>query len=231
MKPPLSIGIVGGMSPESTVTYYQRIIQKHLEEFGDHTYPRIIMASVSFQKYIDWQHDGSWDKIAAGLQSEFDSLAAAGAQIAGLATNTMHKVLPQINCPLQILSIMEALANYARSRGISHVAVTGTKFTMSDGFYAEALSELGLLVSIPTPEEQTEIHRIIYEELISGNVLPESVETFTSICRALLERGAQAVILGCTELELLMRGSQADLPLIDSAQVHAEALWNLSITV
>ncbi|MFQ5608552.1 MAG: aspartate/glutamate racemase family protein, partial [Candidatus Zixiibacteriota bacterium] len=148
MRTPLPIGIVGGMSPESTVTYYQRIIRKHYEEFGDHTYPRIVLASVSFQEYIDWQHSGDWETIARGLQREFDSLAAAGARIAGLATNTMHKVLPQIDCPIRILSIMEAISNHARERGISRVAVTGTKFTMSDGFYASGLSERGLKVSV-----------------------------------------------------------------------------------
>src|SRR5579859_5805839 len=105
-----TIGIVGGMSPESTVTYYQHIVRRQEAVDRDHRYPRIVITSVSFQQYIDWQHAGAWDQIAAGLEQECRALAAAGADFALLATNTMHKVLPQIHSPLPIFSILDAVS-------------------------------------------------------------------------------------------------------------------------
>src|SRR5438876_11630031 len=114
----LTIGIVGGMSPESTVIYYQEIVHRHQLEFHNHTYPRIVITSVSFQQYIEWQHNKAWEEIARGLENEFEKLAAAGADFAILATNTMHKVLPSINSPIPILSILEVVGRYAKTNGM-----------------------------------------------------------------------------------------------------------------
>lgn len=139
MKDSLTLGIVGGMSPESTVTYYQHIIRRQQAEFGDHNYPRIVISSVSFQRYIDWQHEELWERIADELAGEFRALAAAGADFAVLATNTMHKVLPQIDSSIPVLSILDAVADHARANKIKSVGLTGTRFTMSDGFYAQGL--------------------------------------------------------------------------------------------
>lgn len=121
----LTIGIVGGMSPESTAAYYQHITMRHQAEFHNHSYPRIVIASVSFERYIEWQHEGSWNRIAEELTKEFQAVAAAGANFAIFATNTMHKVLPQINSPVPILSIIEAVAHYSKAKGIKRVGLTG----------------------------------------------------------------------------------------------------------
>lgn len=229
MKAPLTIGIVGGMSPESTVTYYQHIVRKHHTELRDHSYPRIVIASVSFQKYIDWQHDGAWDQIAAELEHEFRAVANAGADFALLATNTMHKVLPAIRSPVPILSILDAVSSHAKLSGIRSIGLTGTRFTMSDGFYARGLEDNGLNVILPTNTEQELIHRIIYEELIEGRVESSSVDEFAKIAQRLSERGAEAVLLGCTELELLTRGRELQTQTIDSTRIHATAAWRISI--
>src|SRR5438552_9817793 len=151
MHSPLTIGIIGGMSPESTATYYQHIVRRHQNEFHDHSYPRIVIVSVSFQKYVTWQHEGDWDQITGELTGEFQRVAAAGADFAILATNTMHKVLPAIRSPIPVLSILDAVTKYAEKGRIKSIGLTGTKFTMSDGFYAEGLERHGLTVLKPSP--------------------------------------------------------------------------------
>ncbi len=229
MKNNLTLGIVGGMSPESTVTYYQHITRRHQAEFGNHSYPRILIASVSFQQYIDWQHQGSWDQIADELAKEFHALAAGGADFAILATNTMHKVLPLIDSPVPVLSILDAVAHYAKAKSIKSVGLTGTRFTMSDGFYAQGLENRGLSVVLPKTAEQETIHTIIYDELISGNVNPLSQNKFFGITNNLLARGAETVLLGCTELELLVRESPAQKSFIDSTKAHADLAWEISV--
>lgn len=228
MKQLLNIGIVGGMSPESTLIYYRHIIQRHQREFHDHSYPRIIIASVSFQQYIKWQHEGAWDEIASSLKKEFEAIAAAGADFAVLATNTMHKVLPLIESPIPILHIMDVVSRYAKTNNIESVALTGTKFTMSDGFYARALEERGLRVVIPNESQQEKIHRAIYTELIEGKVEAASVREFANIAEDLSARGAEAILLGCTELGLLVQDGTTGVKMIDSTLLHAEAAWRLS---
>lgn len=225
----LAIGIVGGMSPESTLIYYRHIVRKHHEVFGDHSYPRIIIASVSFQQYITWQHNQNWGEIARGLEAEFRAVAAAGADFALLATNTMHKVLPSIESPVPVLNILDVISRYARERGVRSVGLTGTAFTMSDGFYARGLEERGLRVVLPNPPQQERIHHIIYDELIAGRVEPASVGEFAEIASDLSLRGAGAILLGCTELGLLARGGGLGVETIDSTLLHADAAWETSV--
>jgi len=229
MREPRAIGIVGGMSPESTVTYYQRIVRRHQAEFRDHSYPRICIASVSFQRYIEWQHQGDWNRIAEELSNEFRAVAKAGADFAILATNTMHKVLPQIDSPIPVLSILDAVAQYAGANKVKSIGLTGTKFTMSDGFYAEGLESRGLKVLLPSEVEQNRIHAMIYNELISGVVNSPSAQEFAGIAQGLVSRGADATLLGCTELRLLMNQNSIQLPFIDSTEVHADAAWEMSV--
>lgn len=229
MKRPLTIGIVGGMSPESTVIYYQQIVHRHQLQFHNHSYPRIVITSVSFQQYIDWQHDESWEEIARGLEQEFESLAAAEADFAVLATNTMHKVLPLIKSSIPILSILEVVGRYAGANNLKTIGLTGTRFTMSDGFYAQGLESHGLKVVLPSMAQQEEIHRIIYEELIAGEVKASSSSEFARIAQDLSERGAQAILLGCTELVMLVKDSPLELETIDSTRLHADAAWRRAV--
>jgi aspartate racemase len=209
---PKTIGIVGGMSPESTVLYYQTIVRRHFAERGDHFYPRIVLSSVSFGRYIEFQHSGDWVGVAAGLSGEFRAIAAAGADFGVLAANTMHKVLGETNAPLPVLSIFDAIAREAKRQKKARLGLTGTRFTMSDGFYARGLEARGLDVVLPEAAEQDEIHRIIYEELIAGRIVPGSRARFTEIAQSLASRGADAVLLGCTELEILMANAALPMP-------------------
>jgi aspartate racemase len=229
MKIPLTIGIIGGMSPESTVTYYQRIVHRHQQEFNNHDYPRIVIASVSFQKYVKWQHEEAWQRISEELNGEFQAVASAGADFALLATNTMHKVLPQIQSPIPVFSILDAVSYFARLRGIKRIGLTGTRFTMRDGFYAKELEKRGLSVVLPEETEQEVIHNIIYKELIFGRIIQASVSKFIEIAQQLLEGGAEAILLGCTELELLIRDNTVQLNFIDSTKIHADLAWEISI--
>jgi aspartate racemase len=229
MNKPLTIGIVGGMSPESTAIYYQHIVRRHQREFQDHSYPPIIITSVSFQQYIDWQHAEQWQQIAQGLEQEFGKLSAAGADFAVLATNTMHKVLPVIKSPIPVLSILEVVADHCRQEGVERIALTGTRFTMSDGFYSRGLESYGLEVIVPSVSQQERIHRIIYEELIAGLVSSASIEQFAGITQDLSARGAQAILLGCTELVMLVEDNRAAVKTIDSTRLHAEAAWRKAV--
>ena len=223
------IGIIGGMSPESTVTYYQTIVRRHLETFGDHAYPRIVIGSIPFQPISDACHDGDWEEVARLVQREGEALARAGADFLLIAANTIHRVLPDLDLPRPLLPIYDAVADAAHAAGITSLGLTGTRFTMTDGFYAEALGERGLKVILPAEEDMDEIHRIIYEELVSGVVKEESVEQFASIARRLTDQGADAVLLACTELELLTRGPGLGVPALDTTTLHAEAAWHLAV--
>jgi aspartate racemase len=226
---PKTIGIVGGMSPESTVLYYQTIVRRHFSERSDHFYPRIVLASVSFGRYIELQHAGDWAGVAAGLAGEFRAVAAAGADFALLAANTMHKVLADTNAPLPVLSVFDAAAREAKRLGCTRLGLTGTRFTMSDGFYARGLEARGLGVVLPELAEQDEIHRIIYEELIAGRLLPASRARMSEIAHSLAARGADAVLLGCTELEILMANAVLPMPVLPTAALHAGYAWEVAV--
>lgn len=224
-----TIGIVGGLSPESTVKYYHHIIQKHQEKFHSHSYPRIVISSVCFQNYVDWQHSNDWHSVAAGLAAEFQSLKLAGADFGLVAANTMHKVLPQISSPLPILSVIDVVSYFARAQGIKNIGLTGTKFTMNDGFYANGLIKNGINVVLPTQQDQETIHEIIFKELVFGKVVSSSIERFAETVQQLIKNGADAVLLGCTELQMLTNTDQLRLKTIDSLQLHADAAWEIAI--
>jgi aspartate racemase len=229
MTEPLCIGIVGGMSPESTVTYYEHIVRRHQERFHDHRYPRIVISSVSFQQYIDWQHEHDWRSVARGLEEEFHAVTLAGANFAVLAANTMHKVLPDIRCSIPILTIFDAVAAHAQKQGIRTIGLTGTRYTMADGFYKQALELRGLSVSLPPTTDQEAIHNIIYSELIRGKIVPESVKKFNLILSSFLSQGVDAVLLGCTELGMLVSAQPPPVQIVDSAQVHAQSAWRVAV--
>lgn len=224
-----TIGLIGGMSPFSTSEYYLDIVRMHEREFGDCSYPRILIASVSFQEIIELQHKGDWEGLAALLQVEFTALEHAGAEVFGLCTNTMHRVLPDIHCHRTVISIHDAVAAHAHQRGVKTIGLTGTRFTMNDPSYRRSLEERGLIVTAPNSEDQESVHRIIYNELVKGIVSQGSGQEFQTICSRLLNQGADAVLLGCTELRLLPTAERFAGKLLDSAQLHARAIWQAAI--
>lgn len=219
------IGIIGGMSPQSTVTYYQTIIDLHYAEFGEHSYPRIVIGSIPFKPVEDLSHGGDWDGITALVQDEGDALTAAGADFLIISANTIHKVIPGLAFSRPLLTVYDAVKRAADETGCRSLGLTGTSFTMADGFYRDALEERGLKVILPATADQDVIHQIIYGELVRGEVVPESVRKFGEIGERLIEAGAEKVLLGCTELEMLTREGSVTVPFLDTAFTHAKAAW------
>lgn len=219
-----AIGIVGGLSPESTVVYYEHIIREYRRRFGDHSYPEIIIYSVNFQRFVDWMRSEEWDCIARALTAAVMRLYRAGADFALIASNTMHIVFDEVerNSPIPLLSIVEATADAVRRRGLKRVGLLGTLFTMTRDFYKRGLAKHGIEVVVPSPEDMKLVDRVIFEELVNGLVRAESKREFIRIIRELRERGAQGVILGCTEIPLLVGPKDVDLPLFDTTRIHAE---------
>jgi len=213
------------MSPQSTVTYYQTIVRLHHEATGSHDYPRVLIGSIPFQPVSDACHDGDWEAVRQLVQAEGDALVAGGADFLLIAANTIHKVLPDLRLSRGLLTIYDAVTVAAEERGFSRLGLTGTGFTMSDGFYQKALEARGLAVVVPVDEDQKTIHRIIYEELVRSTITGPSREAFSAVGRRLVEAGADAVLLACTELELLTRQSSLGVPTLDTTLAHARAAW------
>jgi len=220
-----TIGILGGMSPESTVAYYEYITRTYTERFGDYGYPEVIIYSVSFQPYVDWPNAGRWDLVAAGLSEAARKLAAAGADFVLIATNTMHKVVAEVRAAVDVpvLSLLDAVGEAILAQGISTVGLLGTRFTMEKPFYRGALAEQGITVLIPEEAERDVVHRVIYDELVAGKLRAASREQYVAIIEGLAARGAEGIVLGCTEIPLLVRTEDVSLPLFDTTQIHAEA--------
>jgi aspartate racemase len=219
------IGILGGMSPESTVEYYQYITRTYTERYGDYGYPEVLIYSVCFQSYVDWPNQDRWDLVAQGLSEGARRLQAAGADFIVIATNTMHLVLDQVqaSASIPILSLLDAVGDAALARGLDVVGLLGTQFTMEKSFYQDALRKKGICVLVPEAADRAFVNRVIYEELVAGQIVDASRQGFVEVIQRLGGRGAQGVILGCTEIPLLVGKEDVELPLLDTAVIHAEA--------
>ena len=219
------IGIIGGLSPESTVSYYLYITRTYVERFGDYGYPEIIIYSVNLQKYHQWRRVDRWDLIAKDMIAVALKLKQAGADFGLIATNTMHKVFDTVQTAidLPLIHLIDSTAAKANEMGFKKIGLLGTRYTMSDGFYSDRLAQHGLVSIVPASEEQSKIHRIIVEELDRGKFIEESKNEFIRIMEKLIARGAEAIILGCTEIPLLVKQEDSPVELLDTAVIHAEA--------
>ena len=221
-----TIGLVGGMSWESTVPYYRQINETIKERLGGLHSAKIVLYSVDFHEIERLQHEGDWEAAGAVLAEAARSLEAAGADFLVLCTNTMHKVAPGIEAAVRIplLHIADPTAVELKRAGHSTVGLLGTRFTMEQAFYRDRLSERhGLRVIVPGPQDRETIHRIIYQELCLGVVTPESRSEYRSVMESLASQGAQAIILGCTEISLLVNQQDSAVPLFDTTAIHARA--------
>ncbi len=225
------IGILGGMSPESTVAYYEYITRTYTERFGDYGYPEILIYSVSFQEYVDWPNQDRWELVAQGLSQAGRKLVAAGADLILIATNTMHLVFDEVQSRVEVpmLSLLDATAEAILAQGFSTVGLLGTKFTMEKGFYQEALARRGISTLVPGVDDREYVHRVIYDELVAGQIRGESRDGYVAIIRKLVEQGAEGIILGCTEIPLLVDEASAGIPLFDTTKIHAEAALSYAI--
>ncbi|EPT8450740.1 aspartate/glutamate racemase family protein [Vibrio fluvialis] len=194
---------------------------------------QICLYSVNFEPIEKLQHEGKWDETAQLLAQAAKSVEAGGADFLLICTNTMHKVAPEIEAQISIpiLHIADATAKQLQQDGIERVGLLGTRFTMEQEFYKGRLQQqFGIDVLIPDAEQRQQVHRVIYEELCMGTIRPESRAQYVEIVEDLHRRGAQAVILGCTEIALLIQQHDTDVPLYDTTKIHAEQAVQLALT-
>ncbi|PXF32958.1 hypothetical protein WH50_01490 [Pokkaliibacter plantistimulans] len=219
-----TLGILGGMSWESTQVYYQGLNRGVREARGGLSSAPLLLHSLEFSQLARWQHEGNWQAIATTLGQAGQGLQAAGAQALVIATNTMHKVAGQVQSMLDIplLHIGDAIGQRLQQQGIGRAALLGTRFTMEDGFYQAFFSEhYGIELCVPAAAERQEVHRIIFEELCQGMMLEESRYRLDRCLAELADSGAEMGILGCTELGLILPKS-AYLPLLDTTAAHIQ---------
>lgn len=219
-----TIGLLGGMSWESTTSYYRVINEQVRARLGGQHSAKICLYSVDFSEIEQLQNTGAWDKTAAILTDAARKIESCGADFLLICTNTMHKVAPEIEKGLgiPILHIADATAAAIVKEGIKTIGLLGTKFTMEQDFYRGRLEDkYRLKVLIPDKAGRERVHHVIYDELCLGKVKDSSREAFLEIVRDLKTRGAEGVILGCTEIALLIQQDHTDVPLFDTAEIHA----------
>lgn len=219
-----TIGLIGGMSWESSQTYYRLINQGVREALGGLHSARVILYSVDFAEIEMLQRQGDWETTAAILGSAGGALETAGADFLVLCTNTMHKVAPQIERAVSIplLHIADATARALQDNGVSRVGLLGTRFTMEQAFYRDRLQEQGIEVVVPEESQRAQVHSVIFDELCLGRIDPDSKSAYLDVIGSLVERGAQGVVLGCTEISLLIQAADTPVPLYDTTAIHAE---------
>ena len=221
-----TIGLIGGMSWESTVPYYRHINETVKERLGGLHSAKLVLYSVDFHEIEQLQRTGEWGAAGTILAEAARKLEAAGASLLVLCTNTMHKVAPSIEAAVAIplLHVADPTAAEIKRAGHSTVGLLGTRFTMEQPFYRDRLGDRhGLRVMIPDSEDREIVHRIIYEELCLGVVKSASRSEYRRIMGKLVSQGAQAIILGCTEIALLVTQEDSEVPLFDTTAIHARA--------
>ena len=220
-----TIGLIGGMSWESSAEYYRIINQRVRDQLGPLRSAQLLMYSVDFGPVEQAQHAGRWDDAALILEDAARRLQAGGAECVVLCTNTMHLVAPRIAAAVSIpfLHIADAAGAPAVAAGTLTVGLLGNAFTMEQDFLTSRLAAHGLNVLVPDANERQAVHRIIYEELCVGVISEASRQVYQRVIASLAARGAQAIILGCTEIGLLIKPEHSDLPLLDTTVLHAQA--------
>jgi len=220
-----TIGLIGGMSWESSAEYYRIINQRVRDQLGPLRSAQLLMYSVDFGPMEQAQHAGRWDDAALILEDAALRLQAGGAECVVLCTNTMHLVAPRIEAAVSIpfLHIADAAGAAAVAAGTLTVGLLGTAFTMERDFLKTRLAAQGLTVLVPDADERQAVHRIIYDELCVGVISDASRAVYLRVIQGLAARGAQAIILGCTEISLLVKPEHSTLPLLDTTELHAQA--------
>ena len=226
------IGLIGGMSCESSAEYYRIINQETQTRLGGVHSARNVMLSVDFAEIERLQHTGAWDALTAQMIDAARCVERAGADFLLLCTNTMHLMADDVSNAVQIplLHIVDPTAEKLKEAGVSRVGLLGTAFTMEQDFYKGRLAEqLGFDVLIPGDEDRAIVHDVIYRELVTGTVRRESQLAYRSVMSRLVEKGAQAIILGCTEIMLLVSQDDCSVPLFDTTTLHAKAAVDMAL--
>ena len=227
-----TIGLLGGMSWESTALYYKIINEGVNAQLGGLHSARLVMYSVDFYEIEQLQAAGDWQEAGKKLAAAAQALRAAGADFIVLCTNTMHKVAPAIAAAtsLPLLHIADATAEAIKTAGLGKVGLLGTRFTMEQAFYKQRLqNEYGIEVLIPDEAGRETVHQVIYQELCLGHINAASREKYRAVMEELVAQGAQAIVMGCTEITLLIDQQDATVPLFDTTQIHAAAAVALAL--
>lgn len=219
-----TLGILGGMSSESTTTYYNYINHKINQTKGANTSASLIIYSVNFEEIVQCQKRNDWQQAGDILADKAKKLQTIGADAILLATNTMHMVAPTIqnNITVPFLHIVDATAQAINAKNIDKVALLGTQFVMQQDFYKNKLADFGVESIVPDVSAQVEIHRIIFNELCVGEIKPSSKQFYLDVINQLQQQGAKGVILGCTEIGLLIKQHDLTIPVFDTALLHAQ---------
>lgn len=221
-----TIGLLGGMSWESTELYYRRINQLVKQRLGGLHSAKVVLYSVDFQEVETLQQRGDWDRAGEILAEGAKRVAAGGADFLLICTNTMHRVAPAVENAVRIplLHLADATGEKVRAAGLRTIGLLGTNFTMVQDFYRGRLeNRYGLKVLVPPPDDRAIVHAVIYNELCLGSVREESRNEYLRIMAGLQARGAEGVIEGCTEIGILVQQAHTDIPLFDTTAIHCEA--------
>ncbi|WP_026957462.1 aspartate/glutamate racemase family protein [Aliagarivorans taiwanensis] len=226
-----TIGILGGMSWESTVTYYQGLNRAVKQRLGGLHSAKLVLLSVDFAEIERLQHQGEWQQLGELLAANARQVEAAGAEGLLIATNTMHKVAEPVAAAIGIplLHLADATAEHLLTQGIRRVGLLGTRFTMEQAFYRERIEARGIEVVVPDAAERELVHRVIYDELCHGQIVDSSRQGYLRIIDNLAKQGAQGVILGCTEIGLLVDAQHTAVPLFDTTAIHIEQAVNWAL--
>ena len=227
-----TIGLLGGMSWESSAEYYRLVNELVRERLGGLHSARCVLASVDFAEIERLQTDGLWDEAGRVLAEEAKGLQAAGAELLLICTNTMHKVADQVQAAIDIplLHLGDATALAVGRQGLRTVGLLGTAFTMEQAFYRDRLASHGLEVLVPPADDRADVHRIIYDELCLGVIREESRQIYRDVIARLIGAGAEGIILGCTEIELLVAASDSAVPVFPTTRLHVEAALDAALT-
>jgi aspartate racemase len=220
-----TIGVLGGMSTASTLQYYELLCSLTTDRLGGLHSPRLLICSVDFGLVAHLQNEGAWGALGQMLAERAEELERGGAELIVLATNTMHKVVPRMmrDVSIPLVHIADATAARILSGGFSHPGLIGTKFTMEDRFYLDRLRAEGLQPIVPDTEDRETVHTVIFEELCRHDVREDSRAEFIKVAGRLKQMGADCLILGCTEMGLLLNPDNTPLPVFDTTQIHCEA--------
>jgi aspartate racemase len=228
-----TIGLIGGMSWESTTTYYRKINEGVSARLGGLHSADILLRSIDFEPMEELQRREDWDAAASFLTDIAQGLERAGADFLLICTNTMHKVAPQVQerIGIPLLHIADAAGARLDESRIRTAGLLGTKFTMEQGFYRKRIEDgYGIEITVPGEKDRDEIHRIIYDELCAGRFEPESRDFYLRVIQDLSSRGAEAVILGCTEIPLLVSQPDTHVRLLDTAEIHAHTAVEMALS-
>lgn len=225
------IGLIGGLSPESTIEYYKIICEEYNRLKGGFNFPAITIRSLNLQEIAELMEEIQWSSVADKIVTAAYDLQRAGADFAAITSNTPHNAYDMIKkmSPIEILSIMDATAEEIKKDGFSRVGLLGTKYTMELGYFERALEQHGIETIVPDAQDRGFVNHVIWEELVHGKVTYAAKQGYQEIIQKMVNRGAQGVILGCTEIPLLIKPEDVPLKTYDTATIHAKAILGYAL--